>query len=360
MSKQRVIVGMSGGVDSAVSAYLLKAMGYDVIGVTLRTWLPDGQTESRCCEITEAQKTADMLDIPYYVRGCADSFYQQIAQPFFAEYLCGRTPNPCVRCNPLIKWQGLFDAAAAMHADFVATGHYAQIDRLQNGRLSVCRAQFSEKDQSYMLCRLTQEQLARTLFPLGRLAKTEVRSIAEQVGIPAAKRPESQEICFVADGSYADLIEAEHSEKIAKNGNFLDMQGRVIGTHSGIHRYTVGQRRGLGIACGEPVYVVAIDADANTVTLGPESALYAHKVVCSELHFMGLDESEPLEKFSCCGKIRYRHAPVPALLTRIGESELIARFEEPVRAATPGQTAVFYDDTGHVLLCGTIHGTQND
>ena len=350
---KRVIVGMSGGVDSAAAAYLLKAMGYDVIGVTLRTWMPDGRTESRCCEIGEAQKTADLLNIPYYVRSYAAPFYAEIAKPFFESYLAGETPNPCVFCNPQIKWDGLLAAAASLHADYAATGHYARIAEMPGGRLAVQSAHFPEKDQSYMLCRLTQAQLRHTLFPLGNLSKPEVRRIAEQVGIPAAKRPDSQEICFVSDQSYADLIERECAQNIPECGDFLDLSGQVIGRHSGIHRYTVGQRRGLGIACGTPRYVIRISAADNTVTLGPESALYTSDVRCSRLHFMGLSAEDFPEKLRCFGKIRYRHRPQSASVSVSGD-RLTARFDSPVRAPAAGQSAVFSDALGRILVSGII------
>lgn len=350
----RVVVGLSGGVDSAVAAYLLRAMGYDVIGITLRTWLPDGGTESRCCEIGEAEKIASFLNIPYYVRNAVSPFYNAVAVPFFADYLHGKTPNPCVLCNPRIKFAGLLEAADTMHAAYAATGHYAVIKHCENDRLSVMRAQHVEKDQSYMLCRLTQQQIARTLFPLGALSKAEVRSIAEQIGLPAAKRPDSQEICFVPDGSYADLIAAEHPEALPAPGDFVDQAGNVVGRHQGIHRYTVGQRRGLGLALGEPVYVLGVDAAHNTVRVGPESALFASEITCRNLHFMGLSPEAALQDYRCAAKIRYRHPAAECTVTRAETDLLRVRFMSPVRAPAPGQTAVFYAEDGSILMCGVI------
>ena len=247
MSK-RVIVGMSGGVDSAVAALLLKEAGYEVIGVTLRTWESDDGSESRCCEIDDARDTARQLGIAYHVFNCLSDFRRHVVSPFVDAYLHGLTPNPCVNCNRFVKWERMMFYANILGADSIATGHYASVVRLGNGRYTLQKADYAQKDQTYMLWRLTQEQLSRTLMPLGRLTKQEVRSIAEQAGLPVADKPDSQEICFVPDGSYADFIAAQAEHYKPDEGNFVDEQGKFLGRHKGVIHYTVGQRKGLGIA----------------------------------------------------------------------------------------------------------------
>jgi tRNA-specific 2-thiouridylase len=351
---KRVIVGMSGGVDSAVTAYLLKLAGYDVIGVTLRTWQSADGTESRCCEITDARNIADQLDIPYYAVNCLTEFREQITAPFVEAYLSGKTPNPCILCNRNIKWQGLLAFADMQGADCAATGHYAEVLRLQNGRYTVRQAAHSAKDQSYMLCRLTQEQLRRTVMPLGKLTKQEVRQIAEQAGLPVAHKRDSQEICFVTDGHYADFI-AEHAEReLPPDGDFKNQSGETVGRHQGIYRYTVGQRRGLGIALGAPAYVQKICADTNSIVLGAETGLYHRAVLCSDVSFMGIAGISGGEVLRANVKIRYRHAPQAASVTLSPKGTMRILFDQPVRAAAPGQTAVLYDDNACVLGCGTI------
>ncbi len=354
MSKPRVIVGMSGGVDSAVTAYLLKTAGYDVIGMTLKTWVGENGAESRCCEISDAQAICGQLDIPYYVQNCLPEFREQIIKPFVQEYLCGRTPNPCVICNCAVKWKKLLEAADAMQADFIATGHYASVVQMPAGRLTVQKGAYSQKDQSYMLYRLTQEQLARTMMPLGRLSKAEVRELAKYAGISVADKPDSQEICFVPDGEYADFIEGNAEQALPPDGDFTDESGAVLGRHHGIYRYTVGQRRGLGIAAGKPAYVQKIDAASNRIVLGDAAALLTHEVYCHNLCFMGIPEMKPGEQFAAEAKIRYHH-PAQAAVCEMQEHGILRiRFQEPVRAAAPGQSAVVYDNAGHVLCGGMI------
>ena len=353
MSRRRVIVGMSGGVDSAVTAYLLKIAGYDVIGMTLKTWVGDNGAESRCCEISDAQTVCDQLGIPYYVRNCLTDFRMQITEPFVREYLRGRTPNPCVICNSAVKWQNLLAAADAMKADYIATGHYAAVVRMPDGRFTIQKGAYSQKDQSYMLYRLTQEQLARTLMPLGRLSKAEVREIAESAGISVAAKADSQEICFVPDGKYADFIE-ENATILPPDGDFTDENGAVLGRHHGIFRYTVGQRRGLGIAAGKPAYVQKINAESNTIVLGEASSLLTDTVICGDLCFMGIPALCPGEQLRAEAKIRYHHPAQAAVCEMSAGGQMRIRFREPVRAAAPGQSAVVYDHAGRVLCGGVI------
>ena len=351
---KRVIVGMSGGVDSAVTAYLLKLAGYDVIGVTLRTWQSADGAESRCCEITDARNIADQLAFPYYVVNCLTEFREQITAPFVRSYLSGKTPNPCVLCNRQIKWSRLLAFADMQNADYIATGHYATVLQLPNGRYTVRQAAHHAKDQTYMLCRLTQDQLRRTLMPLGKLTKQEVRQIAEQAGLPVAHKKDSQEICFVTDGHYSDFIEEHAEQELPQDGDFVDQSGKTVGQHQGIYRYTIGQRKGLGVALGTPVYVKEICADTNRIVLGDEASLYARTVLCNEVSFMGTEGLRTGETLRADVKIRYHHAPQRASVTVSPDGIMQILFDQPVRAAAPGQTAVLYDDNACVLGCGTI------
>jgi len=354
MIQSRVIVGLSGGVDSAAAAYLMKAAGYEVIGATLRTWVnPDGR-DSRCCEIDDARQTADILGIPYYVINCIADFKREITGPFISEYINGRTPDPCVICNSQIKWTCLLRAADRLGAAYVATGHYARIVRTDSGRFTVMRAAHSEKDQTYMLYRLTQEQLARTIMPLGELTKAEVRRLAKQVGLPVYDKPDSQEICFVTEGSHADFIEEHYGSELPPEGDITDLSGKVIGRHKGIYHYTVGQRRGIGVSTGHPVYVKEIDKIGNKLILGDEPSLYSEEIICRDICYM----SQP--KLSCGAsingyvKIRYHHKAVSARAEMLPEGRLRIIFDEPVRAAAKGQSAVMYDSQGRILCGGVI------
>ena len=351
----KIVVGMSGGVDSAVTAFLLKAAGHDVVGATLKTWIPDGEGESRCCEITDASRTAAVLGIPFYVVRCTDEFDRCVAKPFVNEYLSGRTPSPCIECNRLIKWEQLLRFADTIGADLIATGHYASVVRLDNGRYTVETAKNAGKDQTYMLFRLTQEQLARTVMPLGKYSKDEVREIARAAGIPVSEKKDSQEICFIPDGDYASYIEEHSDEQTPGEGNFTDENGNVLGRHKGIIHYTVGQRKGLGIALGKPAYVKRIDAEKNEVVLSDDAGLYGSTLTCGRLAFMGIPEPEDGESFRARVKIRYRHDGENAVITRIGDTVRIT-FDKPVRAAAPGQSAVFYDSEGRVTGGGVILG----
>ena len=347
---------MSGGVDSAVAAYLLKQAGHDVIGITLRTWVASDGTESRCCEIDDARRVAWKLDIPYHVYNFFTDFKEHVTDPFIQDYVCGRTPNPCVLCNRYVKWERMMYLAKVFQADFVATGHYASIIRKDNGRYSVKKALHTEKDQSYMLCRLTQEQLAATLMPLGGLTKQEVRRIAEQEGIPVAAKRDSQEICFVPDGNYADYILGNADVPVPGDGFFVDEAGNRLGKHRGIIRYTVGQRKGLGLAMGHPVYVNRICPETNEVVVGEEEDLYRKTVICDDVSYMSIAGLQEGEMLDCAVKVRYHHAPQRAVIENEGEGRVRISFEDPVRAPAPGQSAVFYDGDGCVIGGGVICG----
>ncbi len=349
----KVIVGMSGGVDSAVAAYLLKKEGYDVVGVTLRTWVASDGTESRCCEIDDARAASRKIGIPYHVFNCVSDFQGCILQPFIEEYINGYTPNPCVICNRLVKWERMMYYAKMLEADYVATGHYASVVRLANGRYTVKRALHAEKDQAYMLYRLTQEQLAATLMPLGGMSKSEVRRIAEDAGIPVADKPDSQEICFVTDGHYADFIEEMAPGRVPGEGNFVDEDGKILGKHRGITHYTVGQRKGLGIALGHPAYVKEIRADRNEVVLGTEESIYTKSVVCSDVNWMSIPGLATGESVRCRVKIRY-HNPGNSALVEATSGGARIIFDDAVKAAAPGQSAVFYDDDDCIIGGGII------
>lgn len=358
--KKKVIVGMSGGVDSAAAAYLLKKEGYDVTGVTLRTWHSDDGAENRCCEIDEARRIANAIGIEYRTLNCESAFEQKVIRPFITEYLCGRTPNPCIGCNPEIKWEWMEYMAGVLQADHVATGHYASVVRLENGRYTVKKAVHAEKDQTYMLYRLSQKQLENTLMPLGNYAKEEVRGIMQKAGLSVAAKPDSQEICFIPDDDYAGFIETHADAEIPGEGAFVDEDGNRIGTHRGIFHYTVGQRRGLDLPMGRRVFVKEIRPETNEVVIGDGGSLFQKEVYCRDICFMGMPELGYGEKKRILAKIRYHHREQPAEVERVSEDEICIRFDDPVRAPTPGQSAVLYDGDGCVLGGGIIAKIQKN
>ena len=344
---------MSGGVDSAVAAYLLKKQGYDVVGLTVRTWSPDGG-ESKCCEIDDAREVCETIGVPYHVINCESDFKRYVTEPFIKCYLEGKTPNPCVGCNLRVKWEKMIYWADIMQAEYVATGHYAHVLKTPDGRYTVKTATHAEKDQAYMLYKLTQEQLARTLMPLADLDKETVRSIAKEAGIHIAEKVESQDICFVTGGNYTDFIRENGDTSSIKEGSFIDLDGNILGTHKGIINYTVGQRKGLGIALGYPAFVKKIDPVNNTVTLCDESSVYESSIKCSELNFMSIPCPSIGSKTRANVKIRYHHKAKVATLTLTDEDLLLIEFDEPVKAPAPGQSAVFFDDDGCVMGGGVI------
>ena len=350
----KVIVGMSGGVDSAVAAYLLKQQGYEVIGVTLRVWGSDEDGDSRCCEIDEARRICEILGVRYHPHNCTSLFRQKVVTPFVDSYLEGMTPNPCIECNRFVKWAKLMELADIFEADYVATGHYAYIEKLPNGRYAVRKAAHIGKDQTYMLYKLTQEQLARTLMPLGKYTKDEVRKIAEEAGLPCAHKEESQEICFVTEGRYTDFI-GEHTDKeLPGEGDFVDEEGNVLGKHKGIYQYTVGQRKGLGIALGYPAFVTRIDTANNTVVLGTEEDLMCDSFLCRDVNFQSVPEPATGDVIKCFAKARYHQTERPATVEILSDGRVKVTLEEAVKGVSPGQSAVFYDENGCVVGGGLI------
>ena len=350
----KVIVGMSGGVDSAVAAYLLKQQGYEVIGVTLRVWQDDNGEEGRCCEIDEARRSSQIIDVKYHPHNCTSLFEKEVVKPFVNAYLEGLTPNPCIECNRYVKWAKLMELMQVFDADFVATGHYASIIKLPNGRYTARTADHAEKDQTYMLYKLTQEQLSHTLMPLGQYTKDEVRDIARQAGLPCADKADSQEICFVTEGKYSDFI-ADHSEKeVPGEGNFVDEDGNVLGKHKGIHRYTVGQRKGLGIALGIPAYVTRIIPETNEVVLGSEMSLMSDTFICRNVNFLSIEDLGSDEKLECLIKARYHQPQKKGTIEKLSDGRVKVVLSSPVKGVSPGQSSVFYDENGCVIGGGII------
>jgi len=357
MNKGKVVVGMSGGVDSSVAAYLLKEEGYDVIGVTMQIWQDEEEQAKEenggCCGLSavdDARRVAQALDIPYYVMNFKKEFKENVIDYFVKEYQEGRTPNPCNACNRYVKWEALLHRSLAIGADYIATGHYAQIERLENGRMAIKHSCTAAKDQTYALYSLTQEQLAKTLMPVGKYPKDEIRKIAERIGLPVAHKADSQDICFVPDNDYAGFIEANTGRQVCP-GNFVNMAGEVIGQHKGITHYTIGQRKGLNLAMGHPVFVVEIRPDTNEVVIGESEDLFTTTLRASKVNFMAKESVADGEEF--VAKIRYSHAGSLCTVKTIGDDEIECNFSEPQRAVTPGQAVVLY--TGeYVALGGTI------
>ncbi len=362
---KRVIVAMSGGVDSSAAALLLKEQGYDVIGVTMHLWQGEGgsyyENEDACCgysAVYDARRVAEVLGIPHYVINFKEEFKKYVADYFAEEYLNGRTPNPCIACNRYIKWEALLQRSLDLGAEYLATGHYARITSLPSGRLAVYRAAYENKDQSYALFSLTQEQLTRTLFPAGEYSKDEIRRIAAEAGLPTAQKSESQDICFVPDGDCAGFIE-RYTGKASVPGDFVNKNGTVLGRHKGITHYTVGQRRGLNLAVGKKVFVTSINAAENEVVIGSDADLLSYRLKAGSLNFMSLTEQEindnimqniPMELEA---KIRYNMKPIPCRIESCEGGTAVISFNEPVRAVTPGQAAVVYSG-GAIVMGGTI------
>jgi tRNA-specific 2-thiouridylase len=353
--KGRVVVAMSGGVDSSVAAALLVEQGYEVIGMMMRLWSEESvgpaTPANRCCtpdQMADARRVADKLGIPFYVADVRQHFRQAIVQFFLDEHEAGRTPNPCVECNRQIRFTYLLDRALAMDADYLATGHYARIDNTPEGYI-LMQGQDLHKDQSYVLHTLRQEQLAHVLFPISSYTKDEVREIARRFGLPVASKQESQDLCFLSDGDYRRFIR-DNSIQIHQPGPILDQDGRELGQHQGLPFYTIGQRKGLGIAAAEPLFVLGKDAARNALVVGPRESLGVRELVADGVNWIsGMPPASPI---TAQVKIRYKATPIPATVTPSDDSRVHVQFDEPAFGVTPGQAAVFYD--GPVCLGGGL------
>jgi tRNA-uridine 2-sulfurtransferase len=365
LNHRTIAVAMSGGVDSSTVAAMLRAEGYNVVGLTMQLWnqrrlaghkgMPETVT-GRCCsldDVYDARRVAETIGIPYYVVNHEDRFERDVVRPFVQEYLSGRTPIPCSLCNNHLKFDQLLTVAQQIGADAVATGHYARVEfDEESGRWLLKRPTDRAKDQTYFLFGLTQEQLSRTLFPLGGMTKPEVRELARKHGLALAEKPDSQEICFVPGGDYKNFIDAylaEAGESLPDTaGELVTTDGRAIGEHTGIHNFTVGQRKGLGVATGSPLYVLQIKGDTRQVVVGDAENLYSRTLTAKRINLISVKDLRQPMRVSV--KIRHRHEPAAATIERTEADEILVTFDEPQRAITPGQAAVFYD--GDVVVGG--------
>lgn len=351
----RVVVAMSGGVDSSVSAALLVEGGYDVVGVMMRLWAEEGGPDSppnRCCtpdQMADARRVAAQLDIPFYVVDMQAPFKQHVVDFFLDRYRAGVTPNPCLSCNRHIRFTHLLQHALALEADYLATGHYARVRQAGDGTYELHKGVDAAKDQSYVLSVLRQDQLARTMFPVGGYTKPEVRALAEGFGLTVASKDESQDLCFLADGDYRRFLR-DHTPDLFEPGPIVNQAGEVIGQHSGLPNYTIGQRKGLGIAAPEPLYVLRADPARNALVVGYRGELGDDHLLAEQVNWIA--GGPPGDAFRAGVKIRYRACEVPARVTPLNGDRAEVVFDEPVRDATPGQGAVFYD--GEQVLGGGV------
>ena len=365
LNNDTIAVAMSGGVDSSTVAAMLRAEGHNLIGLTMQLWnqrrlagregMPE-QVTGRCCsldDVYDARRVAQQIGIPYYVVNHEDRFERDVVRPFVEEYLSGRTPIPCSLCNNHLKFDQLLVVARQIGADRVATGHYARVSFDEgSGRWLLQRPADHSKDQTYFLFGLTQEQLSRTLFPLGEMTKPEVRELARKHGLALAEKPDSQEICFVPGGDYKRFIDAylgEQGQSLPDTaGELVTTSGEVIGEHTGIHNFTVGQRKGLGVATGSPLYVIQISGASRQVVVGSDEHLYSRTLRAKRVNLISVDDLR--EPMRVAVKIRHRHEPAAALIQKSGDDEILVTFDEAQRAITPGQAAVFYN--GDVVVGG--------
>lgn len=347
--ERKVLVAMSGGVDSCAAALLLKEQGCSLLGGTLDLrWRRRDLEADEPEDLADARRAAERMGIPHVAIPMGEEFRRQVVAPFVEAYLSGQTPNPCVECNLKIKFGQLLEAAFRLGQDFLATGHYARCCQdPETGRWLVKKGADHTKDQSYVLWQLTQRQLSHTLFPVGEFRKEEIRDMVEKAGLENARKPDSQDICFIPQGDYGAFLE-EYLGRPLEKGNYLDMEGRVLGKHRGMARYTMGQRKGLGIALGAPAYVVSKDPVSNTVTLGKESELYCTRFWIRDPNWISIPALE--KPVACKVKTRYTQRETPALVHPYGEGRALVELEKPERAVTPGQSAVFYD--GEILVGG--------
>lgn len=356
-AKPRVVIAMSGGVDSSLTAALLVHQGYDVIGVTMQIWdtetVQDNPDDRGCCSLSavgDARRVADKLGIPYYVMNFRKLFEETVINYFIREYAEGKTPNPCIACNRYVKFEGLLQKSFRLGAQYVATGHYARIEHDEKlGRFLLRKGVDVSKDQSYALYHLNQNTLKHFLMPLGAYTKVQTRQMARELGLSVAEKPDSQEICFVPNDDYKTFLEDKAPEAL-KAGNIVDTHGKILGRHKGLPLYTIGQRKGLGIAAGRPLYVVALDYDRNQVIVGADDDVFADELIAHDLNFITFDKLE--DRMNVAAKIRYSAKESSATLTPLANGQVNVKFEQPQRAITPGQSVVFYD--GDIVVGGGI------
>lgn len=345
-NKTRVVVGMSGGVDSSATAALLLEQGYEVVGITLKLWPQDcvSRAEDKCCgpqAVMDARAVCHKLGIPYYLIDEAAEFQTRVIQYFADEYKAGRTPNPCVMCNQNLKFGRLLSRADQLGAQYIATGHFARVEQNDSGRTLLRRGRDNRKDQSYFLFSLRQDQLSRAMFPLGEKTKSDTRDVARHCQLKTAEKEESMEICFVPDNDYGKFLQqAKLAEK--HRGEVVNLQGQVLGHHDGIEFYTIGQRKGLGVASSKPLYVLELDPATNRVVVGDDSALERDSFLAERCNWIAFDQ--PPGEFEATVKIRYSHPGAPATITSLPDGRARVRLHASQRAVTPGQAAVFYQD----------------
>ena len=365
MSSRTIAVAMSGGVDSSTVAAMLRAQGHNIIGLTMQLWnqrrlaghlgMPEA-VQGRCCsldDVYDARRVAETIGIPYYVVNHEERFERDVVRPFIEEYLSGRTPIPCSLCNNHLKFDQLLIVARQIGADAIATGHYARVEFDETrGRWLLKRPADQSKDQTYFLFGLTQEQLSRTLFPLGGMTKPQVRELAREYGLALAEKPDSQEICFVPGGDYKNFLDAylaEQGESLPDTaGELVTTSGETIGEHGGIHQFTVGQRKGLGVATGTPLYVIQIKGDSREVIVGSQEELYSQTLRANRLNWIAIDDLHEPMRVSV--KIRHRHQAAAAVIEKVSADQVLATFDDAQRAITPGQAAIFYD--GDIVVGG--------
>lgn len=361
MNKNRVVIGMSGGVDSSVAAYLLKKEGYDVIGITMKLWEDDDpeikDIEGGCCSLSsidDAKLVANKLDIPHYVVNFKKRFKDKVIKNFLSEYKEGRTPNPCIVCNKEMKYDLMLKKAFELDAYYIATGHYAEVEE-RDGQYYLKKSKTSEKDQTYAIYNVTQEQLKHSLFPLSKFTnKDEVREIAKEIGLVIYDKPDSQDICFVPDNDYSKFIKKNADYEILP-GNFVNKDGKVLGKHKGIVNYTIGQRKGLGLALGYPAYVIDINAKKNEVVIGINDDIFKDRLIADDINFINIDRLKEPTRFTA--KVRYSAKEEPCTVYPLKNNKVEVVFDNKIRAITPGQSVVFYDGNylaGGGVICQTF------